>query len=479
MPNGVFRVFNRDSRPLSAELNQRFLRPLLARVDALTAEELAGPTDEIVPTVVSSVRVEPPRLLGQEAAGPHEGEWRPTGFGVRVSTTRYHVAVQVDGDIDLLEHWPNETGSALRPVDDGLADWTARPAQSAEDYDHAEALRRHDALLAQDLWTVGSRTLGGPRALYTFVDLTEQEMMEVEAESRDPAAEVAGAVGAVRPIVEAIAQQTQEFFDSRLPQTLAERIDRRKVHLRAHTAVLANLTWPEGWRYPEPVLEPASMPAPMPDNGPEDRGDVVMGAPARLADASFADVLRTVRVWAGAVERHPRAYRDLGEDRISDLLAATLNAALPGAHREVFSRGGRSDIYVRGSTLSSGAAAEKIFICECKMWDGQAKAGQALDQLFGYVSVNDTAALLLFYVRRTEPAAARPEAAQAFAARADFEGDAEAAVQGWPVFRFRRDGRTVRVCVGFLDLPDLPTLPVLLEPSSDVAEAGGLAAEST
>ena len=44
----------------------------------------------------------------------------------------------------------------------------------------------------------------------------------------------------------------------------------------------------------------------------------------------------------------------------------TLNAALPDAHREMFNRGGKTDLLVRADTLSSGAAPARISVCECK-----------------------------------------------------------------------------------------------------------------
>jgi hypothetical protein len=37
--------------------------------------------------------------------------------------------------------------------------------------------------------------------------------------------------------------------------------------------------------------------------------------------------------------------------------AATLNATLPGAHREVYSRGGKSDIFILADVLAAGGRA--------------------------------------------------------------------------------------------------------------------------
>ena len=163
--------------------------------------------------------------------------------------------------------------------------------------------------------------------------------------------------------------------------------------------------------------------------------------------------MRTMRIWADAVERHPLPYSDMVEDRLSDLLAAALNASLPGAQREVYSRGGKSDLYIRADAVATGAGPAKVFICECKWWNGAVKAVDALDQLFGYLEAKDTAAILAFFVPLSNPAIARTEGNAALAGRPDYAGAAEAAVEGWPLFRFAVAGRAVEVCVAYVDLP--------------------------
>ena len=164
-------------------------------------------------------------------------------------------------------------------------------------------------------------------------------------------------------------------------------------------------------------------------------------------------MLRTIRVWADAVERYPTAFNFLVEDRLSDLLAATLNAALPGANREVYSRGGKADIFIRAEALSSGAGPAKVFICECKWWPGPARVDRALSQLFGYLETKDTAAALVFFVRLRDPRQARPAAVQRLMKRPGTLNVADPPVADWPVLRFAVDGRTVSVCLVFIDVP--------------------------
>jgi hypothetical protein len=118
-------------------------------------------------------------------------------------------------------------------------------------------------------------------------------------------------------------------------------------------------------------------------------------------------MMRTVRKWGNAVERYPDSYTVLKEERLSDQLAATLNAALPGAEREVYTRAGRSDLYVRADAIDTGAAPARIFIGECKWWSGPSDAADAYSQLVSYLEVKDTYCMLLFFSRNLDGANVR------------------------------------------------------------------------
>lgn len=199
MANGIFRSCQKESRPLSAHLAQRFLRPLAATVQALPLDRLAADANSQARALVDAARVLPPQIGPLRAArAGDDGEARPTGHpGVKVGTTRFWMAAQTQGDVTLLDHWPDETGADLLPVDHGLGDWT-RPAPGAQ-YDAAVELRRHQCLL--DLWTIDTRGDDGPSFLYTSVDLTDDEIQQVGTGGRDPRADVQAALDRVRPIV--------------------------------------------------------------------------------------------------------------------------------------------------------------------------------------------------------------------------------------------------------------------------------------
>jgi len=174
--DGLFREFVRDNRPLSGHLRQTYVGSLMERIRAMSEWELTQPTRALVDALVASVRVEPPELLGQEAASETPGADRPgSDPGTRLPTTRFHVAIQIAGEPALLSQWPDATGQELSPVDlyDGDG-WELPPADAP--YDYVQEMRRYDYRLAQDLWFVGSRDRESEvRALYTFVDLTLED----------------------------------------------------------------------------------------------------------------------------------------------------------------------------------------------------------------------------------------------------------------------------------------------------------------
>ncbi|WP_369055130.1 hypothetical protein [Kineococcus terrestris] len=500
MAQGIFRTFQKESNALSSYLRQRFLATAERDVERLPLEELSDPT-ALAHRLAEQYRVQPPELLGREPARDgDDGEPRPTdNAAVRLQTTRFYVAIQLSGDVELLQWWPDTMGADLPPVDHELGEWVS-PTRGTP-FDAAEARRRHRALLAQDLWTIAQRSDPGPWALYTFVDLTDDELDALEIGGRDLSAEVEESIMVIEPIVEAIAAQTRDFFDTDMPRHLQRLIEARRRRLQGRRRAVRSLTWPVGWKYDTPTLTavadsptpstrpvtPAGTPAATQTGTPRavseehlrqlseqepDREnaaqillhdsawirdpaahDVTLGPPTRLADASFTDLLRTIRVWADAVQRHPTAYVQLAEERISDLLAATLNAALPGAQREVYSRSGKTDLYVRADVLATGAAPAKVFICECKRWSGPGDVNSDLDQLLGYLDGTDTAAVLLYIIDRANPTRAHRTVVTKLRARPEYRSEEDPIVAGWPLLRLHTRTGQVRLCLVFLDLP--------------------------
>ncbi|MBC7271557.1 MAG: hypothetical protein H5T76_23080 [Streptomyces sp.] len=118
-----------------------------------------------------------------------------------------------------------------------------------------------------------------------------------------------------------------------------------------------------------------------------------------LDEATYRDILEGVQGWARTLERTRRTTMKLDEEELRDLLLGTLNTYWEGsAGGELFNNNGKTDILVR-------SADRNAFIGECKIWSGPKAAGDAIDQLLGYLVWRDSKAALIMFIKTADPAA--------------------------------------------------------------------------
>ncbi|MFE4462271.1 hypothetical protein ACFROC_33375 [Nocardia tengchongensis] len=387
--------------------------------------------------------------LGHPYAGlVYSDRVRPTPAGQHETVSRHYVTVPIHGDHRLLMFWPDGHDTGLIPVD----------AQVRAELSEVQlgALQRYELAAAQDTWVVSAIADGSDEfALFTAVDLSlEQERQIVDgAASIEPIFN--DRIAVAHRFLDAITAQIAHYFDVETPHVLRELIATKRTELTNRAGVTSSLSFPNTWKVPEPILStaaPATQPSTSPRVAKATTTLEVVTRP-RLAEASFTDVIRIIRIWADAVERYTRAFAPLNEDQISDLLAATLNATLPGAQREVYTRKGKSDIFIHADTLAAGTGPETVFICETKWAHTDVIVTQALDpQLFGYLNTHDTAAVLLLLVPQKRFQAAVDKRMTALRAMPGFVGDTDTTVP-WPILDYELDGRHVRVCVATVHIP--------------------------
>jgi hypothetical protein len=123
-----------------------------------------------------------------------------------------------------------------------------------------------------------------------------------------------------------------------------------------------------------------------------------------------------------AMERTPTAAK-FKEVELRNLILIVLNANYEGAVRgEVFNGSGKTDLLLNWE-------GDNAFIGECKIWDGQAKFRDAIDQLFGYVTWRDTKAALIVFIKQGTPSDIIPKARKEVENHASFirtkEGSSE------------------------------------------------------
>lgn len=374
----------------------------------------------------------------------------------------------------MLEYWPDKSDQPLKTVHHDLMERIGGYSNLGDA--SQDDAREYFALTAT--WQrLPIDTIHGSWGLYTFVDLTEEEEQSMRA--------AGGLLVALEErftraadIVAAIADQARLYFETELPAEARRRMENRRALLQNRAELIRDLVVPEEWGVerirveavvPQPD-EPADTDEPA---SPHSRsGDAVEtelapgsaagedadldlpGMSYRLNRKSFHDVLRSMRTWADAVERNPRGFGHLDEDSISDLLAATLNATVPNAGREVFSRSGRVDIHVIANVLAEGTGPAEVFLCETKKADSEADVLEALDeQLFRYLTAHSTQAVLLALCPQADFNRAKSSVRTWARNAGGFQHEGAELVTDWPHYNYVVDGRTVEVCVATVSIP--------------------------
>ena len=309
------------------------------------------------------------------------------------------------------------------------------------------------------LWQAAPVEEGGPWALYTYIDATSEEILAA-ANDGSMNREFERRYNQMTPILRAIAEQVDLFFDAELPAHVSNMVERRAVDLTAREAILGGFTSsvdepsPRAW-IEEPTAGPDAAQALSPAQA---ELDVASRMVHRLSPKSFEAVQEVIRCWADSVQQNPIGFSHLREDHVSDVLTATLNATTPGARRETFSRSGRSDIHITADVLGEGPSPAVTFICEAKWIGQQSDISKALKiQLFRYLPAHSTSAILVALSRRQDFDKAQRSILQWSQSLEEFRSESAGAVQGWPVFRYEVDERTVDVCIAIVHIPEVTT----------------------
>ncbi|TCO47858.1 hypothetical protein EV646_105416 [Kribbella antiqua] len=366
--------------------------------------------------------------------------------GRRIPTTRVYYDIEVRGDDSILEYWPDENDGALQPVNEDVGN-----IDPASDDD----ARRYFASI--DRWTcapVTTPTGTHVVALTTWDDLTAEELGDPAARQRTTDLFNQRRADAER-IVIAIAAQMANFFEVTLPEILRERATARLTHLNNVNALFSTLGLPSEWKLAVPEADE------LPDPPVVEIEGIAIPVRWRLEPTSYADIQHTIRAWADKLEDHPEAFTGLAEDRISDLLCATLHATTSGAGREIYSRGGKADIRIQANALDEGKGPASIFVLESKWVGGKDDVESAIeDQLMRYIPVAATSTVFLALSRNDSFANAVSSIHTWARGVPGYIGEIPGAVDGWPIFTYKiaeLDGLEMQVCIATVAVPRIPS----------------------
>jgi len=110
-----------------------------------------------------------------------------------------------------------------------------------------------------------------------------------------------------------------------------------------------------------------------------------------LNEEGYKKIISIIRHTGVAIERAPSVARGADENFLRDVLLIPLNGMLKGkASGETFNREGKTDIIIR-------IEDENIFVAECKIWRGAKKLGDAIDQLFKYITWRELKTALIVF----------------------------------------------------------------------------------
>jgi hypothetical protein len=110
-----------------------------------------------------------------------------------------------------------------------------------------------------------------------------------------------------------------------------------------------------------------------------------------IRDEDYGHILSVIRHEGRTFEATLATMAKLGEVDLRNLILAHLNGHYQGqATAEAFRAHGKTDIRIESENRAA-------FVAECKVWDGEKKLGEAIEQLLGYLTWRDCKTSLIVF----------------------------------------------------------------------------------
>ncbi|MEY2422849.1 MAG: hypothetical protein QOI95_2916 [Acidimicrobiaceae bacterium] len=350
-----------------------------------------------------------------------------------VESRRFSLQWPIAGAAEWLDYWPDGADQSLVPVDRLLGEPDLENPEWKRDWNRRMGL--------------GKRFAREGSIVHSFVEVAADDPRAArEAREQEVSLET---------------ELLERFMEAVRTSAELHRRDLLALIRPAVTARRRRLAW-EHHLVEGLELRPAPSTLQLVETGvePTDRDEAFSLPSRRLDDPSVLALHRTIRHWSDKVEQYPTSFLALTEDDVSNLLAVTLALAFGVAEREVFCRGGKSDVYIPVAALRELAARpressdEVAFVAEAKKGSGPALANRAKQQLDDYVPIRARHAALLFYVEAGRLDEAVDRILVSLRARNDYEGEDELDGSPYQILRFKQPttGMLTSVAIIFIHL---------------------------
>lgn len=110
-----------------------------------------------------------------------------------------------------------------------------------------------------------------------------------------------------------------------------------------------------------------------------------------ISDSDYNNIKNIIDLMCVSMEKTARTFNKLYEEELRDIILSALNTHYKSAATgETFNKTGKVDIHIPFENKSA-------YIAECKIWHGEKKFLEAIDQLFGYTRWRDTKTSLIIF----------------------------------------------------------------------------------
>lgn len=378
------------------------LRRAVEEASSIPADRVLGvPEPDLLEELMERYRVDPPAFHVDRrytpgardvridvSQDPLRAIWDRTS-PFYVQGTRYEIRVPFDGNAELFRLRPSKWTNVFpfgRIEGQELVVWHEAPADSLDPERFEQEINRNLQLIKDYLQWVETDCVVFNREL-------EQQLH-----------------GAIRRRKEKVLQ------DQRLEAYLRIPVQRRPDPSSAFSVPVRRRS------KPTPTMRPGGTEPFVPE-------------PA-VSYEDYAEILTVIRSWRDLVERLPRTFQTMPEPVLRDILLVVLNNQFGPVGAEVFSRQGKTDVFI---WHGNGA----VFIAECKIWHGPKAFRKAIDQLLGYLVWRDTKSALVVGVRNRDVTAVGTLADQVLREHPHYKRRAPD-VAGFPVYVLHHEGDRAR-----------------------------------